>query len=263
MTEANKYFRFGLSTLAICLLASCEQKTADPGPTPSDAAIASSVGGVAPVLAETHNYIEEDAGTYFYVTAVSEEDQKRGVAAGDVIGYRYLGKNDEGQDTLALVAKDGRVVQRSYCSEPCAIIKVQDGERIAYNTQSIIGSAFEDAINGKLKAAPERDPASYPRFVSSIPRAFQGSWDELTQDKCEGREARFMLEATKFHNFEVAWDVTKVKLISATELDLYTTTKDEDANQVDEVWQFRLADGGKSLTSRKPGGTFFRRCPIA
>lgn len=219
-----------------------------------------------PAPVPTHNFVEEERGTYYYVTAVSEEDQKKGKAVGDVLGYRYLGKNDKGQHVLASVADNGRVITKAYCSEPCTIIKYGDGERIAYNPDSIIGSAFQDAINGSLKAAPEKngsDQANYPRTVSSIPKAFQGAWDELTQDGCEGREARFVLDATKFYNFEVEWDVTKVDLFSASEMDLHTTTKDENGGQVNEVWQFKLVDGGKSLTSRKPSGSFFRRCPAA
>lgn len=216
------------------------------------------------VPAPTPNFVEEERGTYFYVTAVSEEDRKKGKAVGDVVGFRYLGRNDREQHTLASVTDGGRVISKAYCAEPCSIIKRSDGTRIAYDPDSIIGSAFQDAINGLLKPATEKavaDQASYPRTVSSIPKAFQGAWDELTQDGCEGREARFVLDATKFYNFEVEWDVTKVDLVSATEMDLHTTTKDDSGSQVNEVWQFRLADGGKSLTSRKPGGTFFRRCP--
>jgi hypothetical protein len=57
--------------------------------------------------------------------------------------------------------------------------------------------------------------------------------------------------------------VTKVKLYSANEMDLFSTTTDDDKNQVDEVWEFKLVDGGKTLTSRKKGGSFFKRCPIA
>lgn len=112
----------------------------------------------APVPA--HNFVEEEGGTYYYVTAVSEDDQKKGKAVGDVLGFRYLGKNEKGQHVLASVAEDGRVMSKAYCSEPCAIIKYGDGERIAYNPNSVIGSAFQDAINGLLKAGPSTATAS-------------------------------------------------------------------------------------------------------
>ena len=211
-----------------------------------------------------HNYAEEEDGVYFYVSAVSEEDRKKGKAVGDVYGYRYLGKNDEGQHVIASVTNNGQIIFKAYCSEPCKIIKYGDGDRSAFSPNSIIGSAFQDAINGALKVASEKngsDQTSYPKTVSTIPKVFQGAWDELTQDGCMGREARFFFDGTKFYNFEVEWDVTKVDLITATEMDLHTTTTDENGGQVNEVWQFKLVDGGKSLTGRKQGGPFFRRCP--
>lgn len=254
-----------LVIVAACaiMLTSCEQdKTASPPfavATDTELPTADLPAPVPP-----HNFVEEERGTYYYVTAVSEEDQKKGKVVGDVLGYRYLGKNNKGQHVLASVADNGRVITKAYCSEPCTIIKYADGERIAYNPASILGSAFQDAINGLLKAAPEKsgsDQNDYPRTVSSIPKVFQGAWDEQTQDDCEGREARFFLDTTKFYNFEVEWDVTKVDLISASEIDLHTTAKNENGGQLNEVWQFKLVDRGKSLTSRKPGGTFFHRCP--
>lgn len=259
-----------LVTLAACaiVLTSCGQsETASP---PSVAAADTDPAALdlppPPAPVPTHNYVEREGATYFYVTAVSEEDQKKGKAVGDVLGFRYLGKNDKGQHALAQVADNGRVISNALCSEPCAIIKYGEGERIAYNPDSIIGSAFQDAINGFLKTAPDKgsfDQTNYPRTVSSIPTAFRGAWDELTQDGCEGREARFVFDATTFYNFEVEWDVTKVDLFAAHEMDLHNTAKDENGNEVNEVWQFKLVDGGKSLTSRKPGGTFFRRCPVS
>jgi hypothetical protein len=104
---------------------------------------------------------------------------------------------------------------------------------------------------------------TFPDYVSKIPKVFRGYWDEMISDKCEGREARFHFGEREFSNFEVQWEVTKVKLYSANEMDLFSTTTDDDKNQVDEVWEFKLVDGGKTLTSRKKGGSFFKRCPIA
>lgn len=114
--------------------------------------------------------------------------------------------------------------------------------------------------------APSPSPSAsptprYPDYASTIPKAFRGRWDEMTADRCEGREARFAFGTRQFENFEAVWEVTKVKLYSPTEIDLHTTSKDENANQVDEVWEFKLVDGGKTLTGRKKGATFFRRCP--
>jgi hypothetical protein len=102
----------------------------------------------------------------------------------------------------------------------------------------------------------------YPKYQSSVPVAFRGNWDEMVSDKCFGREARFYFGDRSFANFEVRWEVTKVKLYSPTEMDLTTTLKDEDGNQQDTVWEFKLVDGGRTLTGRKKGASFFKRCPL-
>lgn len=208
------------------------------------------------------NYTEEENGTYFYIAAVSDEDRKKGVAAGEVIGYRYLGLNDKQQHTLQLVSDSSDATMKAYCSDPCAIIKFENGDRISFNPSSIIGAAFQDAINGHLlpfKEQPKPVAKSYPQIVSSVPAAFRGAWDEITNDNCEAREPRFIIEGAKFYNFEVEWDVTKVVLLSDSEIDIHTSTLD-DGTQYDEVWEFKLADKGKALTSRKPDGSYFRRC---
>lgn len=256
--------RFTFVAACAALLSSCG--SGKPASTQIESSTdAKSIEASTPAPAPTPNFVEEEQGTYFYVAGISEEEKKKGKAAPDVLGFRYFGRNEKGQHVLAYVSDSGQILGRAYCSEPCAVIKYSDGTRVAYDPGSVIGSAFQDALNGLLKSANERassDRASYPRTVSSIPKAYQGAWDEMTQDGCAGREARFVLDATKFYNFEVEWDVTKVDLLSANEMDLHTTTKDDNGNQVNEVWQFKLADGGKTLTSRKPGGTFFRRCPV-
>jgi hypothetical protein len=216
-----------------------------------------------------HRYDAVEGEIYFYISDPSEKERSEGKATGSVSGFKYLGTNNDKQHILASVNDNGQILFKSYCLEPCVIIKRDQGERLPFSASSVIGAAFEDAINGHLKVsnASEKKTAeklndrTYPQFESAVPKNFRGRWDEITQDRCEGREARFYIGDREFYNFEVIWDVTKVKLYSSTEMDLYTTTKDENGNQVEEVWEFKLADGGKSLTSRKAGGTYFRRCP--
>ena len=104
-------------------------------------------------------------------------------------------------------------------------------------------------------ASAPKPTVQYPLFQSTVPKPFRGGWDEIIIDKCADREARFYL------NFEVRWEVTKAKLYSPTEMDLYATTYDDNKNQVDEVWQFKLVDDGRTLTGRKAGASFFKRCP--
>lgn len=243
-------------------LSSCGEKA--PSPSASSEAEAKDLAATSNATsAPTHNYDDEEAGTYFYVAAVSEEDRKKGKVAGDVVGFQYIGKNDKNQNMIRSISEDGSTISKAYCSDPCRIIRYSDGERVAFNPESIIGAAFQDVMNGFLRpmtSKPVAERAAYPRTSSSIPSAFNGAWDELTQDGCANREARFVFDSNKFYNFEVEWDVTKVVLYSPTEMDLHTATRDENGSQVSEVWEFKLADGGKSVTSRKAGGEFFRRC---
>jgi hypothetical protein len=124
-------------------------------------------------------------------------------------------------------------------------------------------AAASDSPAPTNSAPSEQVPTAYPQYVSTIPEAFRGSWDEMIADKCYARETRFTFGKRTFANFEVQWEVTKVKLYSPTEMDLYLTTKDENASQVDDVLEFKLVDGGETLTGRRPGSDFFKRCPAA
>lgn len=109
-----------------------------------------------PPPAPPHNYSDKDGSTYYYVTAVSEEEAKTGKAAGDVASYRYGGKDDDGAHVVFGYGT------RYTCSVPCKIIKTSDGRRLAYNEGSIIGAVFQDAIRGYLKATPKPKPQPQP-----------------------------------------------------------------------------------------------------
>lgn len=110
------------------------------------------------------------------------------------------------------------------------------------------------------KASPSAAEA-YPKYSSTIPAAFRGSWDEIVSDRCEGREARFMIAAKTIANFEVQSDVERVKLYSPTEIDVDLTGYDENKDQYNQTMEFKLVDGGKTLTGRKKGATYFHKCP--
>ncbi|WP_197051924.1 hypothetical protein [Sphingomonas sp. 35-24ZXX] len=214
--------------------------------------------------APTPNFVEEEDGVYYYVGAVSEDERKQGKSTGDVIGFRYLGLNSDGHHRIANVGSDGAMLAYSSCAVPCKIIKYEHGGRTAFSPNSIIGGAYQDAMNGLLKQEKtDTTTASgdYPKTAATVPKPFTGAWDELTQDGCRNREARFYLTDKALYNFEVAWDVTKVVLLSRDDIDIHTTALGEDGNQVSEIWQFALADGGKALTGRTKDSPFFRRCP--
>jgi hypothetical protein len=112
----------------------------------------SNTASTTPRAVPTHNWEFKEGDVYGYIAAVSEEDRKRGKAAGDVIMYRYAGIQN-GAYHLELVRDDGTIESTAACVRPCVAIKVYSGagmQRIAYNPSSIIGAAFEDAMNGRL-----------------------------------------------------------------------------------------------------------------
>jgi hypothetical protein len=60
---------------------------------------------------------------------------------------------------LSMVDEYGRTISDSDCSNPCRVVKTFNGysvERRQFTPASVIGAAFEDALNGRLKVT--RDP---------------------------------------------------------------------------------------------------------
>jgi hypothetical protein len=70
-----------------------------------------------------------------------------------------------------------------------------------------------------------------------------------------------MFTANEVFNFEVEQDVSRVKLYSPTEIDINITGYDDAKNQYNDTMMLKLVDGGKTLTGRKAGASFFHRCP--
>jgi hypothetical protein len=161
------------------------------------------------------NYSEREGDTYFYISAISEEDQKKGKAVGDVLGYQYLGIKD-GMHTLQLVGGDGTPLGTYECATECKIIKRRGRsgvERIPYEPGSVIGSAFADAIAGNLMVAKgvlkARAAADQVAFV---PAAFRGEWNEDPQ-KCgvAASEGYLLVQARALHFYESDGTVTNVE----------------------------------------------------
>ena len=129
------------------------------------------------------NWAEEDEGVYFYIASLSPQDIEEGKAAGDVIAYRYLGKNSDGEHVLANIANDGSIAYRAYCADDCSIIRYENGQRIAYSPNSIIGSAFNDAMRGLLveSGTGRRGPSSRTEMASppQLSQISQSDWNQL------------------------------------------------------------------------------------
>ena len=146
--------------------------------------------------------------------------------------------------------------------------RVSTDQKISATTQQtgvLKSSEFAPSASPTLSASPTPDTTlvpTYPKYVSSVPKVFLGRWDEIISDKCDGREARYYFTEKTFMEFEVEWEVTRVKLYSPTEIDISTTLYDEDKNQINEVWSFKISDDGRTLTGRNKGSDFFKRCPF-
>lgn len=184
MSESNSRSR-SVSTLTLVVVliatatAACNDTSEpnDNGPWPplAETPLTPTPTATAPTPPEPqlpdHNYDEREGWTYYYIAAVSEEDQKRGRAVGNVSAFQYLGRNADGEHIIASLHPNGAVSYRAKCATECRIIDTDYGEKIAYSPRSLIGAAFQDAFRGKLRIAQwEKDDvvsASPARTVAS------------------------------------------------------------------------------------------------
>jgi hypothetical protein len=115
---------------------------------------AASVPAPAP---PSHRYDFKDGDLYGYLGAISENDRKQGVATPSVVRFRYTGFWN-GTHHLLLIGDSGSVLEAAECAVPCVAINETDynGQvhRVGYSQDSIIGAAFEDAIDGQLRRSP-------------------------------------------------------------------------------------------------------------
>jgi hypothetical protein len=121
---------------------------------------------------KVRNYQDKDGNIYEYVSAVSEEDAKKGKAVGDVSLFSFRGVF-QGRYRISAVDNDGRTLWDYDCSNPCHVIKeYRQGritDRVAYNPASIIGAVFEDAFNGFLEVSKERRIPPSPSADGAVP----------------------------------------------------------------------------------------------
>lgn len=149
-----------------------------------------------------------------YISAVSEEDQKKGRAVGDVLMFRYLGEREE-KHLLVRLEDDGSIMARYECASPCKVIKrTTNGavERIPYDPSSVLGSVFEDALAGRLEIARTTASKDTTAASTAIPKPFQGEWNtDLAACGTGLNDSRLRITASEMQFYESTGKVTKVK----------------------------------------------------
>lgn len=219
-----------------------------PSREPSDAVTATPT----PTPVYVPHFDEQEGETYFYASAVSEEDKKKGKAVGSVVNFRYLGEIG-GVHKIASVDDTGRALLRYECSTPCKIIKRTfhgQTERIPYDPQSVIGAAFEDALNGSLRAARlSSADAKLPLSDNTIPAAFIGEWNTDTGACGTGNnDSRLRISARQIRFYESDAEVRSVAVLSQRAIKVSASFAGEGQSWNDQV-KFVLSRSGDDLSS--------------
>lgn len=217
------------------------------------------------------NYAEKEGKTYFYVSAVSEEDQGKGKALGEVLPFRYRGEV-EGVHTLELLGDEGRTLVTYECPTTCRIIKRRVGakvERIPYERSSVIGSAFEDALSGRLLVASSKlrlatstedaiAASSSPSPAVAIPTAFRGEWNsDLAACGTGLNDSRLRIEPRQVRFYESDAAVTRLEQPSPRALRVTASFAGEGETWTDS-FTLVLSRSGDELTIE---GASRSRCP--
>lgn len=109
---------------------------------------------LAPSLAYAQagaNYVTAEDGVYFYQPALTEEERRRGVATAYLSGFRYYGRDTNGEHVIVAVDQYGRAGMPAHCGNPCRVIRFDDGRRLLNRNNLLLGSVFEDAAAGRLQ----------------------------------------------------------------------------------------------------------------
>ncbi|WP_043632725.1 hypothetical protein [Chromobacterium haemolyticum] len=137
-----------------------------------------------------HHYVLEDNGMYGYQSALTEEDQKKGRSAGDVVMILYLGKKND----LETIALGNDIIT---CKTPCEYAKsvsilTNRQEFVHATPTSLLHAMFEDAANGVLKPMSLEDkPPEKTQSVNhdQAPAAIQEPLPPVQVAQPEAKEA--------------------------------------------------------------------------
>lgn len=207
--------------------------------------------------APSPQYRDSEGDRYLYVAEVSEDDRKKGKAAGSVIEYRFLGEKN-GVLTLEEVAEDGAALGRLECRRDCQIMKFTSGgqvSRLPYGNSSIASAAMADAINGFLQAA--KAPAA-PVIMKRIPGAFMGKWNPDPADCGIGySDAAVFVAADKLTFYESGLAVTSVEIVSPSRVKVTGPLTDEEGSITTMTYTLSLQAGRLLVDDNTPR----TRCP--
>jgi Peptidase family M23 len=140
-------------------------------------------------------YIYAEKGVYYYEAALTRQQREAGYIANEAVGYRYFGKNADGEYAIATVDRFGRISEYFYCKKPCRVVRSSTGERLVLNSRMLLWSVFNDVFRGLLKnTAPD------PQFAKLF-RAWK-TLDEkkgLTVAIPSGTPGKTSIEASSFN----------------------------------------------------------------
>ena len=244
---------------ALIVLAGCNKMQPTPASTATPNPFDQFDNSTNAVDAPTPNYSEREGDRYFYVSAVSDDDKKKGIAVGEVLQYRYLGVID-GSITIQQVLDNGTPLTRFECKSPCRVMKVTSGtsvNRMAYNPESVVGSAMQDALNGFLEPA-KGVKISDDTPLTTLPKSFVGTWNTDLADCGTGNnDSELMVTPGVIRFYESNATVERVTVSGHTATVSAKLTSDEGADE-NTIIKMTLGADGDTLTM---GDMVRNRCP--
>lgn len=130
------------------------------------------------------NYIEVDNDIYMYQSEPSEKEKSDGKMLGKIVQFKYLGQDKSGFHKIGHIsAYSDKMLYINKCKNPCKVI-YRENEKIPFNSETIIGSAFEDVINSRINVAngysllkiDQFDKSVNLRYTSEMPSDLRRQW---------------------------------------------------------------------------------------
>lgn len=136
----------------LVFLGGCGEKSSHTAEASTTAPVVEAQAPVPP----KHFYAIEDEGGYGYEKAISQEEQKQGRAAAEVLTFYYLGHRG---NVHQVMMKDGRTRVVTECALPCEYAKIYafwgdeftNKQIVKISPDALLKFVFDDVSNGDLK----------------------------------------------------------------------------------------------------------------